>query len=107
MEAGRRQSPRYAPGSVDDRADVLALEGSGDVARGEPVDDLDLLDVFGASHHLEHHDVDGEAGEVHRQELGGTDAADELRCAALDGRVAGEHAVDVLHVHRPGRTVGV
>src|SRR3954447_16812586 len=48
----RRGADDGVPGSVrlDDGADGLAVEGGGEGARGQTVDDLDLLDVLRPAH---------------------------------------------------------
>ena len=66
--------PARLSAAMDDRADVLAGEGLGDVARGMPVDDLDLFDVLGRGHELEHDRVDREGLDIGREQFGRADA---------------------------------
>src|SRR5882757_9894468 len=98
----RRAALGARSGGADDGAHVFAAQGLGDVAGGAAVDDLDLLDVLGVGHELQHGGVDRQRRQVFGQQVGGGDLPDELRVAAA-GRVRGEDAVDVLDV---GRAVG-
>src|SRR6202020_1108051 len=94
---GRGDDPGLRVG-MDDRADVLAGERLGDVARGETVDDLDLFEVLGRQHQLEDDSVDRQRVELLGQELGRTDVGNQLRVAGPRGQVLGVNAVDVLDV---------
>ena len=59
------------PASVggDDGADVLAVERAGQVARLQPVDDLNRAPVLGVLHHLEHAALDDDVVQVQRLQL--------------------------------------
>ncbi len=87
---------------------MFSLQSLGDVAGGEPVDDLDLLLVLGVCHELEHQRVDGQRVEFEGQERTGPDPRNQLGWAAAGcRRVAGEHPVDVFDVNEPSGAVGI
>jgi hypothetical protein len=74
----------------------------------QAVDDLDLLLVLGVGHELQHHAVDRQRRQVHREQFAGADPREELGLAVAGGRgVGGIDAVDVLDVDRPCRAVRV
>ena len=61
----------------DDRADVLAGEGAGEVAGDEAVDDLHLADVPGRLHEVEHRELEDRVVQAPGLQLVDRDLRDE------------------------------
>ena len=83
-------------GFPDDRSDVLAPKGLGDVPLLEAVDDLDLIDHLAVLDDFETGPFDDQIIQVPRQKLLNGDLGDELRFRVLLGIIRIE-AVLVLH----------